>query len=66
MWTLDEETFVVPHQSMLTQVRFMLNSHGSHICIFAFAILGVLGAVYTKASMLARSDTCGKLDAVFV
>jgi hypothetical protein len=65
MWTLDEETFVLPTPSLAQRLGYIFRGWASSLGMIA-AIVGMLFAVVAKASVLMRAKADGKPDCVFV
>jgi hypothetical protein len=66
MWTLDEESFVVPNQSLLQRIVSLLTCLGSRLFAVILLVVFAFGAISTKATMVFRNNERAKLDAVFV
>jgi hypothetical protein len=65
MWTLDEETFVLPTPSLTQRLISILRGWTCSLGMIG-AILGVLFAVVAKAGMLMPAKAVRKPDCVFV
>jgi hypothetical protein len=65
MWTLDEETFVLPAPSMSRQLISMARGWAGSVGMLA-ALVGMLLAGYTKARVFISSNTHARVDCVFV
>jgi hypothetical protein len=66
MWTLDEETFVVPSPSTWKRLLSVLSWSVGHVCFLVLAFVVVLGAMSTKANVVVRSGEHAKLQSMFV
>jgi hypothetical protein len=66
MWTLDEETFVVPSPSIWKRLLSLLSSAVSRLCILMLIFLVVLGAMSAKANLVVRYGEHAKLESMFV
>jgi len=66
MWTLDEETFVMPTPSMSQRLVSTFSGVGGRI--FGLIIVGLIvgGAISTKTNIMTGSDRRAKVDSVFV
>jgi hypothetical protein len=65
MWTLDEETFVLPTPSLSKQLISLASSWAGNLSMLA-ALLGMLLALYTKAGGFISTESHAKSDCVFV